>query len=169
MRSSRQRGAFSALELVLVVGATLVVGSLGVSVLQTHHVRAQIGASLHAARAAQDLVAAAFRNQGMPPADLAATGIDDTARAFLVGPYVGSLEVHDGRLDLRFGLAADKAIAGQVLSLMPYETADRQIVWLCGNRSPGVGLEPLGFAGGGPQAKRAATPIEERYLPRECR
>jgi pilin len=85
------------------------------------------------------------------------------------GAYVDNVEVVDGRIDLRFGRAADSAIAGQVLSLTPFETADLEVVWVCGSAVPDVGLHPLGFSGGFRQAVQAPTSIERRYLPPECR
>ena len=119
--------------------------------------------------ATQRLVVAAFRSNGMPPLDAAATGIDDTAHRFLAGTYVESLEVSNGRIDLRFGSSANPAIVGKTLSLTPFETTDQDVVWICGKEAPGVGLKPLGFAGGALQAQQAATSIEDRYLPAACR
>ena len=164
----RQRG-FSAIELVLVVAATLIVAALGVSIYRTFSARAQVAAALDEAGAARNLVIAAFEQNGVPPADSTAAGIDATAEPLLRGTYVDTLSVHDGRIDLRFGAAADSTLAGKVLSLTPFETADMNIVWVCGNELPDVGLEPLGFAAGGPQAEQAATAIEDRYLPPACR
>jgi type IV pilus assembly protein PilA len=164
----RQHGV-SVIELILVVAATAVVVALGVSGYRTYSVRAQISSTLDGAGAARALVAAAFEQQGSPPLDAAATGIDKTAESLLMGKYLDSVSVDSGRIDLRFGSAADSAIAGETLSLTPYETADQQIVWICGNERPDVGLNPLGFAAGGPQAIHVVTSIEDRYLPSSCR
>ena len=163
-----QRG-FSAIELVLVVAATLIVAAVGASIYLTHSARAQVAMALDEAGAARRLVAAAFELNGMPPADSTAAGIDATAEPLLRGTYVDSLDVVDGRIDLRFGDNADSALAGKVLSLTPFETAARDVVWVCGNEPPGLGLKPLGFAAGGPQAVQVATSIEDRYLPPACR
>jgi hypothetical protein len=70
---------------------------------------------------------------------------------------------------LTFGNAASDAIAGRRLSLTPYETVSRKVVWLCGNAIPGPGLHPLGFAAGGPHAQQIPTTVESRYLPARCR
>ena len=168
LRKGRQSG-FAVLELAIVIAATLLVAALGVSIYRTYAVRAEITASIEEAGPAQRLVVAAFRENGAPPADAAATGIDATARGLLSIPRVASLEVANGRIDLHFGADADAAIAGKTLSLTPFETADNEVVWVCGGRPPGVGLEPLGFAAGGAQAVAIATSIEDRYLPRSCR
>ena len=163
-----QRG-FSAFELVLAMAATSVVIALGVSTYRTYSVRAQISATLDEAGAARTLVMAAFAKGGAPPLDAAATGIDKTAEALLIATYVDSLSVDNGRIDLRFSDAADSAIAGKTLSLTPFETASQQVVWICGNEPPQVGLNPLGFASGGPQAVQVVTSIDDRYLPAACR
>ena len=74
-----------------------------------------------------------------------------------------------GRVDVRFGRNADDAIAGRTLSLTPFETADQRVVWLCGNKLPGPGLEPLGFAGGAAEPVQILTLIDVRFLPPSCR
>jgi len=82
---------------------------------------------------------------------------------------VASVTIVDGRIDVLYGSLADPALAGRQISLTPYETVDRHVVWTCGNRVPGPGLEPLGFAGGGRTAVQLPTTIEPRYLSRSCR
>jgi type IV pilus assembly protein PilA len=166
---SHHRRGFAAVELVLVLAATSIVVALGISIYRTHSVRAQVAASLEETEPAQRLVAAAFRDRGTPPFDAAATGIDDTTQHFLGGTYVESLAVSNGRIDVRFGSRADRAIVGKTLSLTPFETADHEIVWICGNERPGVGIKPLGFAGGALQSVQVATAIESRFLPTSCR
>jgi hypothetical protein len=160
---------FSVLELGLVVTSSLIVVAVAVAAYRTHGVRAQVAASLAQAEPAQKLVVAAFENTGIPPADSAATGLDPTTRHLLGGTYIDFVEVRHGRIDLRFGERADPALAGRTLSLTPFETADQRVVWICGNEEPGVGLNPLGFAGGASQAERPTTTIEARFLPPVCR
>jgi hypothetical protein len=163
-----QRGV-SALELVLVIGATCIIAALLVSLYRTHHVRVQVAASIADAAPAQRLVAAAFVREGTPPVDAMAAGIDETAKQIAVGPFVEALEVHNGRIDLRFRGDALAVLAGKTLSLTPFETVDREIVWVCGNEPPDVGLNPLGFSTGTAHAVRVVTAIEDRYLPPICR
>jgi hypothetical protein len=164
----RQRGVH-AIELALATAATAVIATLGVSMHQTHYVRAQVAATVEEAEAARPLIVAAFRSNGALPQDAAAAGIDESAHRLLLGSYLDSLEVHDGRLDLRFGPTAYAAIAGQTLSLTPFETVERSVVWICGKQAPSVGLQPLGFAEGGSRTAQTTTSIENRYLPSSCR
>jgi type IV pilus assembly protein PilA len=157
------------LGLLLVCAATLIVSAFAVSAYRTHTVRSQLATSVAEAEPARQLVTAAFEWQGVPPFDAAAAGIDSQARGILVGTYVETLDVYNGRIDLRFGADADAAISGKTLSLTPFETAEGEIVWICGNEIPGPGLNPLGFSGGGPISVQVLSSIETRYLPPACR
>jgi type IV pilus assembly protein PilA len=163
----RARG-FSSIELLAVIGITLLMGALAVSAYRTYTVRAQIAAGVSGATDIQERVGRAFERDGVPPADRLAAGLlyDATDP---VAEYVESIEIVDGRIELRFGGSADEAITGSVLSLTPFETADRDVVWVCGNRAPSVGLQPLGFMSGSRQATQVLTVIDDRYLPSSCR
>ena len=110
----------------------------------------------------------AFRRDGTPPPDHETVALAaDLAEA--AAEFVESVEIVNGRIELRFGRSADEAIMGSVLSLTPFETAEQDVVWVCGNRAPSVGLQPLGFIGGARQATQALTTIDPRYLPSICR
>jgi type IV pilus assembly protein PilA len=163
----RNRG-FSALELVVVIAVTAIIGALGTSALRTYLVRKQVIASLAVAASIQERVAKAFRTAGVPPADWHSAGFPVSA-GDIDAEYVEAIDIADGRVEIRFGRAAAAALAQRTLSLTPFETADMQIVWICGNQAPGVGLEPLGFTGGSGQAAQLPTTIERRYLPSTCR
>ena len=162
------QGGVTLLEGILVLGATVLIGAGGAAALRTYLVRAEIEESIAFAKYAQDQVTRTFRRTGWPPADGASAGFssDDLADP---GRYVSEIRIVDGRLDLVFGAEASGALEGRTLSLTPFETADRQVVWICGSKEAGVGLQPLGFASGGPRAEQPPTKIEARYLPRACR
>lgn len=163
----RARG-FSLVELLAVAGATMLMGALAVSAYRTYMVRAQIAAGVAGAAGVQARVVRAFKRDGTPPRDRHAANLPADA-ANEVTAYVESVEIVDGRVELRFGQRAAEAIKGRVLSLTPFETAEQEVVWVCGNRRPGVGLQPMGFAAGGRQATQVPTTIDARYLPSMCR
>jgi|SRR6185503_5835979 len=167
-RGHRAEGGFTRVEAVLVVAATALVGALGATALHTYLVRAEVEESIAFAQYAQDQVTRAFRRNGAPPADRADAGLSDDGPDSR-GRYVAETWVRNGRIDLVFGAEADGALEGRTLSLTPFETADQQVVWICGSKPPGVGLKPLGFAGGGPLAVQPPMAIEPRYLPPACR
>jgi len=161
-----QRG-LTTVEVVVALAVTGLMLSLVVSAVDTYVVRGQVAESLALAVPLQHRVVHAFRSSGVPPGD-------DLVRGQATGepagnPYVDNIDIVDGRIDLRFGREAGAAIAGHVLSLTPFETADLEVVWVCGSAVPGVGLQPLGFSGGSRQAVQAPTSIEPRYLPPGCR
>jgi type II secretory pathway pseudopilin PulG len=170
-RSSRGRradGGFTRIEAVLVVATTALVGALAATALRTYLIRAQVAESIELAKHARDQVTRAFRRTGTPPGDREDAGFSNDGPN-ISGRYVAETRISNGRVDLVFGGETDGALAGRTLSLTPFETADQQVVWVCGSKQPGVGLKPLGFAGGGPLAVQPPPTIEPRYLPPACR
>ncbi len=159
---------FSLIEFAAIVAITVVIGAVGVSAVRTYIVRAQIAESVAQAGFVQESVTNAFRSFGVPPVDGQAASLTSRAKEHWAD-YIDSMDVVNGRIDIRFGGTAHSAIAERTLSLTPFETADQQVVWVCGNKIPGVGLSPLGFAGGSRQAVQVLTTIEARYLPPTCR
>ncbi len=163
MSSAHRSNGFTLLELAAAIALAILVAALAVSAYRTYTVRGQVAAGLMLATDAQVRVVATFRSDGQPLTSIA--GPDEKSD----GRFLASVAVVNGRIDIRFGRGADGAIAGRVLSLTPYETADLEIVWLCGNKIPERGLQPLGFAGGTAQTVQIPTTIETRYLPQTCR
>jgi type IV pilus assembly protein PilA len=158
---------FSLPELAIVLAVTALIAGLGVSAYKTYVVRAEIAQGIAFAARAEDQVTKSFGRYGEPPADGEAAGLPPAMQHG--GAHIDSIGVVDGRIDLHFGSEADTAIAGRTLSLTPFETVDGEVLWICGNRIPGPGLKPLGFANGARQAVQVVTQIEPRYLPSTCR
>jgi type II secretory pathway pseudopilin PulG len=167
-RGPRDAAGFTLLELLAIVAATGIIGALGVSAYRTYAVRAEIAGAVAATLDVRDGVEAAFKATGIPPTDRSAAGLV-AGHNPAWGRYVEDIDIVNGRVEIRFGPTADEAIAGRTLSITPFETADQRVVWLCGNKLPGVGLEPLGFAGGATEPVQLLTRIEPRYLPPDCR
>jgi len=156
-------------ELAIAIAIALVLAAVGVSAYRTYVVRAQVAATVELSAPIRQDVASAFKRTGVPPRDSGEAGLPADAIGVL-GPHVASLAVSDGRIEIRFDdELAERAIAGQSLYLTPFETAGRDVVWVCGNALPGPGLEPLGFAGGARRAVQVLTTIDARYLPSSCR
>jgi Tfp pilus assembly protein PilE len=168
MNPPRRRSAFTPLELVAVVVTTTIVAAAGYSAHRTYRVRAEVHEGLSVAAALAPEVDDFFRRHGEVPTELSALRPHVAASA-QTGTVVETLTLVDGRIDVLFGSHADPSIVGRRVSLTPYESADMQIVWVCGNESPGAGLMPLGFAGGGRQASQVPSTVDDRYLGPECR
>ena len=165
---SRATAGFTIVELAAVLAVTAIIGALGVSAYRTYAVRAEIVSGIAGTEGIRDRVTAAFKTTGIPPTDRQTVGLGP-GHDEAWGDYVDDVEVVRGRVDVRFGRSADDAIAGRTLSLTPFETADQRIVWLCGNKLPGPGLNPLGFAGGAAEPVQTLTLIDVRFLPPSCR
>lgn len=161
-----RRSAFTLGELAAVLAATSVVAALIYSAYRTHTVRSQVRAGIAVANELIPEVTEFFHRHGEAPATLEDAGLGGEEPA---SPVVESVQVVDGRIDVLFGERADPAIAGRQISLTPYETANRGVVWMCGNQLPGPGLQPLGFASGARQAVQIPASIDARYLSAACR
>ncbi len=165
---SPAKSSVAFVEIVLAVLMTAVVVAVGVSAYRTFSIRSEVDDTLSATSALRTAIAEFYTHERRTPADeheaSLSAAVTSAARRFH-----GSLRIVAGRIDLVYGAGADRALVGRLLSLTPYETAALEIFWICGNRIPGPGLEPLGFSAGGPRAEQRATTIEARYLPAECR
>jgi len=165
-RALRRSAGFTAIELVLAVVVTCIVAAVLVSAVRTYAIRAQVTSGLQLALPWRAMVEVRFRQTDQVPrtwGDLNA-GPED-----LSSVYVQTVQIENGRIDIVYGNDAASPISGRRVSLMPYETPDGSVVWLCGDDGPGPGLEPLGFASGGAQPEAVPPTIGARYLPAECR
>ncbi len=162
-----RRSAFTLGELAAVVAATGIVIAAGYSAYNSYRVTHEVAEGITVASELIPAVTEFYHRHGEVPSQPELAYPAGTALAS--SAVVGSVTVVDGRIDVLYGPQADPAIAGRQISLTPYETVDRHVVWICGNRMPGPGLELLGFAGGGRRAAQISTPIEPRYLPPSCR
>ncbi len=165
--TSARRSAITLAELGAVVAATVVVIAVAYSAFDTYRVKHEVAEGITVASELIPAVTEFFHRHGEVPTQRELTYPPGTALGSSI--VVGSVTVVDGRIDVLYGPLADRAIAGRQISLTPYETVDRHVVWICGNRAPGPGLEPLGFAGGGRTATQLSTTIEPRYLSQSCR
>jgi hypothetical protein len=162
-----RRSAVTAIEAAAAAATTALVAALGYSALQTYAARAQVAEAISAATGIAPYVARAYeRTRNVPSDDELAPAGDLVATSL---PFVASISVTGGRIDVIFAPDAHAGIAGKRISLTPYESASLDLVWRCGNSRPGPGLEPLGFASGGRQAIPLRSTIEARYLPSDCR
>ena len=164
---ARERG-FTLIELMIVVAITGILSSLAISAYETYTVRAQVAEGISLAANAKTPVVDAFIVRGEAPPNRTTAGMSPNPTD-TQGNYVSSVAVVNGRIDITFGNLAHSAIAGRTLSLMPYETVQLDIVWICAAQVPGPGLNPMGFSGGGNQAAPQPTTVDARYLPSTCR
>ena len=153
------------------IGVTVVMGALAVSAYRTYAVRSADRGRRHGrgsdpaaeSRGRSSATVRRLRTSTPPASRL-------TSPTSALAEFVESVQDRE-RAD-RAALRSQRGRGpswGSVLSLTPFETAEQDVVWICGNRAPSVGLQPLGFVGGSRQATQVLTTIDTRYLPSICR
>jgi len=163
---NRMKNGFTLIELMIVVAIMGILASLAISSYQTYTIRAQVSEALNMAAGAKTPVIDAFNNSGRPPADRSAAGMTPTATDTR-GSFVASVDVDNGRVDVKFGNNAHQAIFDKTLSLTPYMSGTGSFIWRCG-----LAAEPADTAilsGGGVDAVYVTPDIPARYLPKSCK
>ena len=159
---------FTLIELMIVVAIIGILAAIAIPAYQNYTIRAQVSEGINLAAAARSAIATSSVDRGEAPMNRVEAGLSANATDSS-GSYVSQIDVTDGTLVVMFGVNASATIAGQTVTLTPYEAVDRSIVWRCGYAQQPSGLNELGTADGGNAAAYLVPTISLQYMPASCR
>jgi type IV pilus assembly protein PilA len=161
MMKTVQKG-FTLIELMIVVAIIGILAAIAIPAYQDYTIRSQVTEGLNLASDLKAGVGEVFAQTGdFTGISLASLGISGGA-AGKSGKYVGSIDVVDGVINISYtgSQANAKLSASPVLSLVPAENANGDVVWVCG-----YAATPSGATLGG----TGSTSVVAKYLPATCR
>jgi uncharacterized RDD family membrane protein YckC/Tfp pilus assembly major pilin PilA len=153
---------------VLATVAIVLCGPFGIGILaaiaipayQDYTIRAQVMEGMNGAAAYKAAVAEAVA-RGQEFSAMSTQSLDLRSPAAM--RYVEQMNVASGAIEIRYGMAAHRAIAGRSLILIPGTNQRHDVVWVCGHHSAPADVT-LAFEDGA-----RYTSIPDRYLPVACR
>jgi uncharacterized RDD family membrane protein YckC/Tfp pilus assembly major pilin PilA len=138
-----------------------VLAAIALPAYQDMTLRAQVSEGLTLASSHKAAIEAAWRNSQRDFARVSSASLG--AGLSERGRYVDSIEVVSGIIVITYGAAANDALAGSVLALVPALDGNGALGWACGYGRPPAGFEVAFENHGG------YTTIDERYVPSACR
>jgi uncharacterized RDD family membrane protein YckC len=143
------------------VPVVFVVAGMALPSYRGHTIRAQVSEGLELASGYRTAIETAWRNMEGDFTNLSSDSLDRGLPQR--GRYVESIEVVSGMIVVTFGAAADDAVAGRVLAIVPALDSERELAWACGYGHPPPGFEVV-F-----ENHPSYSDIEERFVPSACR
>ncbi len=162
----RLNRGFTLIELMIVVAIVGILAAIAIPAYQNYTIRAQVTEGLVLADGWKTATAEYYSNSGTWPtmANLAAAGLTPST-----GKYVSSITSNNGVVAITYGNQANaSALApGQnVLALVAYVNANKDIVWICGTAANTLASGTLTIASGA--TAPGGTTVKAQYVPASC-
>ena len=174
----RQAG-FSLIELMVTLGVMSIIAVMATGSFMSYSSRTQAAEAMNVTEGLRSGIVTHYADSGrVPPQTLIDLYGPSAPGALLTdhsGKYTSSVDIENGHLVITYGIKADPVLAGDILTMTPYETRGGGVVWQCGNSPvPVDGLAaPLSVAGtlsGSPVGVLSSvTTLDAEFLPRDCR
>jgi uncharacterized RDD family membrane protein YckC/Tfp pilus assembly major pilin PilA len=143
------------------VPVVFVVAGMALPSYRGYTIRAQVSEGLDLASGYRTAIETAWRNTQGDFVDLSSDSLGLGLPQG--GRYVESIEVVSGMIVITYGAAADNAVSGSVLAIVPALDSQRALAWACGYGQPPAGFDVV-F-----ENHPSYSDIDERFVPSACR